>query len=127
MLAKFAKNYPLVMRLSLAIVFVYFGISEILNPAYFSGYIPPFIASLTFFNSNLLIQTHGIALTLLSFSLLSRFHLRFIGILIMLMLIQIIAGLLLTSGFNEIVIRDIGLLGLALSIWLYEFKTQKET
>ncbi len=122
MLEKLARNYFLIMRLSLAFVFVYFGISEIFNPAYFSGYVPSFIASLPFFNSNLFIQTHGIILIFLSLSLIFKFYIKFTGILMMLMLTQIIGGLLLTSGFNEIAVRDIGLFGLALSIWLYEIK-----
>lgn len=114
------------MRLSLAFVFGWFGISEILNPVYFSGYIPPFAKTLPFFNLNLFIQTHGVILALLSICLIFKFHLRLTGILNILMLMQIIGGLLLISGFNEIVVRDIGLLGLAISIWLNE-KTQKKT
>lgn len=110
------------MRISLAFVFAWFGISEIFNPVYFSGYVPRFVASLPFFNSNLFIQTHGVVLTLLSLCLIFKFYLRLTGILMMFMLTQIIGGLLLVSGFNEIVVRDIGLLGLAISVWLYEIK-----
>jgi len=110
------------MRLSLAFVFAWFGISEIFNPVYFSGYIPQFVRILPFFNANLFIQVHGIVLTLLSLCLIFKFHLRATGALNILMLMQIIGALLLISGFNEIVVRDIGLLGLAASIWLYEIK-----
>ncbi len=113
------------MRLSLAFVFAWFGISEIFNPVYFSGYVPPFIANLPFFNSNLFIQAHGAVLTLLSLCLIFKFHLRLAGIINILMLMQIIGGLLLISGFNEIVVRDIGLLGLAISIWFYESTQEK--
>lgn len=122
MLAKLAQKYPLIMRLSLAIVFAWFGISEIFNPAYFSGYIPPFVRVLPFFDPNLFIQIHGVVLTLLSLCLIFKFHLRIVGIINMLMLVQIISGLLLIQGVNEIVIRDVGLFGLALSVWLYEIK-----
>lgn len=118
--------YLLVMRLSLAFVFGWFGISEILNPVYFNGYLPLFAASLPFFNSNLFIQTHGAILTLLSLCLIFKFHLRLTGILNILVLMQIIISLLLISGFNEIVARDIGLFGLALSVWLYETKIQNK-
>lgn len=120
-----AEKYPLVMRISLAFVFGWFGISEIINPVYFSGYVPPFITSLPIFNPNLFIQTHGVVLTLLSLCLIFKFHLRLTGILNILMLMQITGSLLLISGFNEIVVRDIGLLGLAISIWLYEIKKYK--
>lgn len=118
--------YLTAMHLSLAFVFGWFGISEILNPVYFSGYIPPFVKILPFFNPNIFIQVHGIVLTLLSLCLIFKFYLRFTGILMILMLLQITFGLLLISGFNEIVVRDIGLLGLAISIWLYEIEAQKK-
>lgn len=118
--------YLSMMRLSLAFVFGWFGISEIFNPVYFSGYVPPFMSSLPFFNLNLLIQVHGVILTLLSFCLIFRFHLRIAGIINVLMLAQIIGGLLLTQGYNEIVVRDLGLFGLALSIWFYEIKKQEK-
>lgn len=111
-----------VMRISLAFVFGWFGISEVFNPVYFSGYIPPFVKVLPFFSPNLFIQTHGVILTLLSICLIFKFHLRLTGILNILMLMQITGGLLLVSGFNEIVVRDIGLVGLALAIWLHSLK-----
>ncbi|KKS17340.1 MAG: hypothetical protein UU72_C0003G0001, partial [candidate division WWE3 bacterium GW2011_GWB1_41_6] len=47
------------------------------------------------------------------------------GLLSILMLVQIIISLLLISGFNEIVVRDIGLLGLAVSIWLQSSSSNK--
>lgn len=114
------------MRWSLAFVFAWFGISEIFNPVYFSGYIPPFVKILPFFNPNLFIRIHGIVLTLLSLCLIFKFKLKLTGIVNILMLVQIIVGLLFISGFNEIVVRDIGLLGLAISIWLHEIKEKKE-
>lgn len=113
------------MRISLGFVFGWFGISEIINPAYFSGYIPQFIANLPYFNSNLFIQVHGIALALLSACLFLDFKLRIAGLISIIMLLQIIGGLLLVSGFNEIVVRDIGLLGLAISIWLQSLSLNK--
>lgn len=114
--------YLFVMRMSLAFVFAWFGIYEIFNPVYFSGYVPAFLKALPFFNSNLFIQTHGAVLTLLSLCLIFKFHLRLTGILNIIILMQIIGGLVLISGFSEIVVRDIGLLGLATSVWLYEIK-----
>jgi len=115
------------MRLSLAFVFLWFGISEIFNPVYFSGYVSVFVKIIPFFNPNIFIQVHGAVLTLLSICLIFKFYLRVTGIINILMLAQIITGLLLISGFNEIVVRDIGLLGLAISIWLYETKKQNNS
>ena len=115
-----AKQYPLVMRIFLGFVLLWFGVSEIFDPKYFSGYIPQIIAGAFPQSVLVLVQIHGVTLFLLSLCLFFRFHLRYSGILILLILLSIILGLISISGFNEIVVRDIGLFGLALSIWLYE-------
>lgn len=119
-----AVHYGFVMRVFLAFVFVWFGISEIMDPPYFSGYVPPFIQNLPFYDAKMFIQVHGAILVFLSFCLIFKFYLKVTGLFAVLMLGQIIVGLLLTENFeiNEIIVRDIGLLGLALSIWLNELK-----
>ena len=111
------------MRASLAFVFVWFGVSEIVNPTYFRGYIPQFVSSLGFDN-DLLIQIHGVLLVFLYVCLVFKIYIRFMSLAAVFVLGFIILGLLLTPdmGFNEIVVRDIGLLGLALAIWLNENK-----
>ena len=122
MLGKLSANYPLVMRLFLAFVFGWFGISEILNPRYWSGYIPEMALQFLPVPILPLVQGHGTILTLLAICFLFRFQLRYVGILAILVLLLIIGGLLQTSGFDEIVVRDIGILGLTFSLWLYEVK-----
>lgn len=119
---KLAEKYPFVMRLSLAFVFAWFGISEILNPVYWSGYVPPLVEKFLPFGVNLFVQLHGLVLFLLALSFVFKFYVRYTGFLALGVLFSIIVGLIMISGFSEIVVRDIGLLGLALSIWLHEFK-----
>lgn len=124
-LKKLSANYPLVMRFSLGFVLLWFGISEIMNPIYWSGYIPPLVASLLPFNVNLFVQMHGAVLVLLALSLVFKFYIRYAGLLALGVLLSIISGLIMIDGFNEIVVRDIGLFGLALAIWLQSFSSNR--
>lgn len=119
---RFAKHYPLVMRVFLGFVLLWFGISEILDPKYWSGYVPGVIEKIYPLNLDMLVQIHGLVLFLLSLALFFRFYIRFSGFIVFLVLLSIIFGLIASAGFNEIVVRDIGILGLALAIWLYEIK-----
>lgn len=118
--------YLFVMRWSLAFVFGWFGISEILSPRYWSGYVPQMAKELLPIPILPFVQGHGVVLVLLSVCFLFRFYLRYTGILAMLVLLSIITGLISLNGFDEIVVRDIGLLGLAASIWLYELKEKNK-
>lgn len=110
------------MRLSLGFVFGWFGIAEILNPRYWSGYVSPIALDLLPIPILPFVQGHGVILTFLAICLILRFKLRYTGFLAMLVLLSIIGGLISMNGFDEIAVRDIGLLGLTLSIWLYEVK-----
>ena len=119
---KFAKHYPLVMRISLAFVFAWFGISEIFNPKYWSGYVPQMVIELLPIPILPFVQGHGAVLIFLAVCFFFRFYLRYVGVLALLVLLSIIGGLISMNGFDEIVVRDIGLFGFALSIWLHSFK-----
>ena len=114
-----------VMRISLSFVFVWFGISEIFNPIYFSGYIPQIITEILPIPILSFVQAHGAVLVFLAVCFLFRFQLRYIGVLAMLVLLSIIGGLISMNGLDEIVVRDIGLFGLALAIWLQNIKSAK--
>jgi len=100
----------------------WFGVNEIFNPVYWSGYVPPIVEQFLPFDINLFVQMHGIVLSLLALSFFLSLYIRYTGLIAVGVLISIIGGLIMINGFNEIVVRDIGLLGLALSIWLHEIK-----
>lgn len=123
-LKNLANHYDFVMRSFLGFVFAWFGISEIANPSYWSGYVPSFVANLPFYEPDLFLRGHGVILVFLSVCLVFKFYLKITGLFSILMLGQIIFGLFVTSNLviNEIIVRDIGLLGLALSIWLKEIR-----
>ena len=119
---KFAIYYPLVMRGFLGFVLLWFGVNEILDPRYWSGYVPPLARSLFPFEVNLFVQMHGVVLALLGLLLFFNLYIRYTGFLTLGVLLSIISGLIMINGFDEIVVRDIGLFGLALALWLHSFK-----
>ena len=122
---KLAEKYPLVMRVFLGFVLLWFGVNEILDPRYWSGYVPLLVANFLPFNINLFVQMHGVVLALLALSLFFKFYIRYTGIITLGVLLSIIGGLITIDGFSEIVVRDIGLFGLALAIWLQNIKSAK--
>lgn len=121
MLRSLASHNGFIMRVFLAFVFVWFGISEITDPANWISYMPSFISNWNI-DGNFLVQIHGAILVFLSFCLIFKFYLRLTSFLMVLIMLQITFGLFLISKFepNEIIVRDIGLLGLAVGIWLKE-------
>ncbi len=123
-LKKLAEHYPFIMRLSLAFVFGWFGINEILHPTHWSEHVPLIIANLLPVPILPFVQGHGAVLIFLAVCFLFRFKLRYTGFLAIALLLSIIGALVSMDGFDETVVRDIGLLGLALSIWLYELKSK---
>lgn len=119
---KFAVKYPLVMRAFLGFVLLWFGVNELLDPRYWSGYVPPIVLQFFPFSVNVFVQAHGIVLSLLGLALFFKIYVRLTGFITMAVLLSIISGLIVTDGFNEIVVRDIGLFGLALAMWLHDIQ-----
>lgn len=120
---KLAQKYPVVMRFFLGFVLLWFGVQEVIEPRYWSGYVPPIVLQFFPFSVNVFVQIHGLVLCLLGLGLFFKILIRFTGFIIMGVLLSIISGLIMTQGFNEIVVRDIGLFGLALAIWLHDLQS----
>lgn len=113
------------MRLFLGFVLLWFGVNEILNPRYWSGYVPQMAIEMLPIPIFPFVQGHGAVLVLLAICFLFNFYIRYIGVVALLVLLSIIGGLISMNGIDEIVVRDIGIFGLALSIWLKSFASNK--
>ena len=101
-------------RISIAVVFVGIGIWEVVQPSYWSFYIPNF---LTFIASAItLTMLHGVVLLILGIAILLGAYLRIAATLATLMMLLIIGNLLVSFGFNDIVIRDMAIFLVALSL-----------
>ena len=109
----------LVLRLSLAIVFLWFGIDKFFNPAYWlNAWIPDFVINLAtvfYVSANTIIYGIGVIELLVGISLVSNMFVDFFALIAVAFLIIIS----LFHGFNEVLIRDVGIIGglLALIFW----------
>src|SRR3989344_7789324 len=109
----------LVLRLGLAIVFLYFGIDKFFHPTYWlNAWFPPFLISLStsiHLSVNYFVYSMGFFELLVGISLISNMFVDFFTLLATISL----DGILLFHGINENLIRDVGLIGglLALTFW----------
>ena len=111
------------MRAFLGFVLLWFGVNEIAEPRYWSGYVPPIATEILPIPILPLVQGHGITLCILGLGMFFKILIRFTGFIVMLILLSIVGSLIMIQGFSEIVVRDIGLFGLALSIWLHDIQS----
>ena len=105
-----------ILGLALGFVVVWFGVNEILTPADWTVFAPTFLGT-----GNLVIyavMAHGIILSICGILLAINLYRKFAGIILSLMFLEIVTGLIISSGLSDIAVRDIGLLGVAIAIAL---------
>lgn len=103
------KNYELsnkILRIGLGITILWFGISQLLSPNNWIGYLPNWAFSLSFISTTTLVYLNGIFEIILALLLIFNQFSKNISILLSLHLILIIFHL----GYNDIAIRDFGIL-----------------
>ena len=110
------KYSNLILRLSLAIVFFWFGIDKFLHPDYWvNAWVPQSIAS---FAENFkirpmdLIYMSGVFEVLVGTSLVTDIFITFFSFAGIIFL----GSIMLFSGFSEVLVRDVGLMGVFLSL-----------
>ncbi len=103
-LMRYKEYCPVLVRIGLSIVFLWFGINQLLFTENFSGYVPEFMKG--FFEPSFIIISNGIFETIFGVLLLMGIFTRFVAFLLGLHLVGIIIGL----GYNEIAVRDFGLM-----------------
>jgi uncharacterized membrane protein YphA (DoxX/SURF4 family) len=125
------KYSPLVLRICLALVFLWFGVSQLVNPESFLGYVPTWMYphELTMnhdhplnFMHNLpndfvhyTIMLNGAFETIFGFMLLLGYLTRISALLLSGHLVMIAFGM----GYNDIAIRDLGLAVATFSVFLH--------
>src|SRR5438132_5631480 len=108
-----------ILRISLAAVFFWFGLDKFFHPEYWlNAWIPNFIinaVSWTHLSSSVVVYFFGVFELLVAISLITNMFINAFSLLaaIFLILITII------NGLNEVLVRDVGLIGglLALACW----------
>jgi uncharacterized membrane protein YphA (DoxX/SURF4 family) len=101
-------------RIGVAMVFTIFGAWEIMKPAPWANYLPPFLATVG--NPLTLITIHGAVMIIVGLAILTGFYLRIFAILAAIIILTIIITLIFLTGYADIVVRDTGLFFLVLSV-----------
>lgn len=102
----------IILRISLSLVFLYFGFSQIISPDEWSSLVPEFLAGKIITVNNLVVM-NGILEITLGIFLLIGLYTRFSALVLALHL----GFITLHLGFNPIGIRDFGLTIATLSIF----------
>ncbi|OGN28299.1 MAG: hypothetical protein A2941_02050 [Candidatus Yanofskybacteria bacterium RIFCSPLOWO2_01_FULL_49_17] len=110
------KHSNLFLRLGLVFVFLWFGIDKFFHPVYWlNAWVPASVVGLAGgfdLSANTLVYIFGVFEVLVGISLLANMYVGFFGSLAVLFL----AVIPLFQGFNEVLVRDIGLIGGLLSL-----------
>ncbi len=106
-----SKHAHFVLRLGLAFVFGWFGVDKFLNVQAWYGWIPSW---LTFVPQNPFLYVLGVVEVIVALFLLLNKYVRFASITCAAFLV----GVVLSFGINEITVRDIGLIAMALALAL---------
>ena len=103
---------PTAVRITLGLIFLWFGVAELLQPRMWAGYVPLLSSSSSV--ASLLVLLHGGLLWMLATALILGIAPRTAALLSVGVMGEIILALLFGHGLSDIVARDLGVLGLAL-------------
>ncbi len=108
------KEYaPILLRISISLVFLWFGLIQIFDPGSMIGYLPQFTYSMPI-GSLIFIFLNGIFETAFGLLLLVGFYTRLSSFLLGLHLL----GITFSLGYNDVAIRDFGLTLATFAIFL---------
>lgn len=105
---------PTLARVLLGVVLAWFGYHELIKPGIWTGYVPV-ISS----HSNLadaLVLAHGWVLFVLAAALIFGIGVRISAGIAAVLLFEIVISLVASGGLSDLVLRDVGVLGLSLSL-----------
>ncbi len=114
MLEKLSPWLTAIGRILLGLVLAWFGYHELVVPKLWTGYVP--VLSPSSQVSEVLVLFHGIVLSVLAVGLIFGVIPRTMALLASLAMLEIVVTLILTAGFSDLVLRDIGVMGLALIV-----------
>ena len=104
---------PTVGRLLLGLVLAWFGYHELVSPSLWTGYVPLLSGSSL---AVLLVLAHGWLLLMLAVALVAGIAVRAAAAVAAVLLLEIVISLALTNGLSDLVLRDVGVLGLAVCL-----------
>lgn len=105
---------PTAARLLLGAVLAWFGYHELVAPGLWTGYVP--VLSPTSRLAEIGVLAHGFVLVLLAVALLAGIAPRLAAGITAVLLLEIVCSLWATGGLSDLVLRDVGVLGLSLAL-----------
>lgn len=104
---------PTAGRLLLGLVLAWFGYHELVQPSLWTGYVPLLSGSALLV---LAVLAHGWLLLVLAVAMFAGIALRAVAAVSAVLLIEIVTSLTISSGLSDLVLRDVGVLGLAVCL-----------
>lgn len=101
-------------RVLLGLVLGWFGYHELVAPGLWTGYVPVLSAASSL--TQVLVLAHGWVLLVLAVALVAGIAPRLAAAVACVLLLEIVISLTASAGLSDLVLRDVGVLGLALSL-----------
>ena len=109
-----AEWAPLAARVLLGLVLGWFGYHELVQPAMWTGYVPGLSPASSV--AVLAVLAHGWMLLMLAVALMAGIATRLTAGIAAITLLEIVVSLTATAGPSDLVLRDVGVLGLAICL-----------
>lgn len=100
-------------RVLLGLVLSWFGYHELVQPSLWTGYVPVVSGSTLVV---LLVLVHGWLLLMLAVAMFAGIAVRVAAAVTAVLLLEIVTSLTMSSGLSDLVLRDVGVLGLAVCL-----------
>jgi len=110
------------LRLGLALTYLYSGYHLIIDPEPWLGYLPPWFAGFLPVSVELYLKFQGAGEILLALSFLSGIGISWAALAASFEF----AGILIFYGIDLVSFRDIAILGSAISLFLFTYKSEQE-
>jgi uncharacterized membrane protein YphA (DoxX/SURF4 family) len=104
---------PTAGRVCLGLVLAWFGYHELVQPSLWTGYVPVVSGSSL---AVLLVLVHGWLLLMLAVALMAGIAVRAAAAISLVLLLEIVVSLTVAGGLSDLVLRDVGVLGLAVCL-----------
>jgi uncharacterized membrane protein YphA (DoxX/SURF4 family) len=109
-----AEWAPLAGRVLLGLVLGWFGYHELVQPSLWTGYVPALSPASSVVV--LAVLAHGWLLLILAAALIAGIATRIAAAIAAVTLLEIVVSLTVTAGLSDLVLRDLGVLGLAICL-----------
>lgn len=111
---KLQKFSPQILRIGIALVFVWFGWSQIHDAKEWLGFVPQWVSDISHLSVNTIVYLNGIFEILFGTALLFGFFTRFVAFLLGIHMLDIT----FIVGLNALGVRDFGLAIATLVVWM---------